>query len=75
MAIHIATFFAVGNNLLPKVLNKNLINHTMTKFGVVGRGIMFVVVGVVTVIVGSFLLRGNMHMWDKSRSEKSREKK
>ena len=75
MAIHIAIFFAVGNNLLPKVLNKNLINHTMTKFGVVGRGIMFVVVGVVTVIVGSFLLRGNMHMWDKSRSEKSREKK
>jgi len=75
MAIHIAIFFAVGNNLLPKVLNKNLINHTMTKFGAVGRGIMFVVVGVVTVIVGSFLLRGNMHMWDKSRSEKSREKK
>ena len=75
MAIHIATFFAVGNNQLPKVLNKNLINHTMTKFGAVGRGIMFVVVGVVTVIVGSFLLRGNMHMWDKSKSEKSREKK
>ena len=75
MAIHIAIFFAVGNNLLPKVLNKNLINHTMKKFGAVGRGIMFVVVGVVTVIVGSFLLRGNMHMWDKSKSEKSREKK
>ena len=75
MAIHIATFFAVGNNQLPKVLNKNLSNHTMTKFGAVGRGIMFAVVGVVPVIVGSFLLRGNMHMWDKSKSEKSREKK
>ena len=75
MAIHIATFFAVGNNQLPKVLNKNLSNHTMTKFGAVGRGIMFAVVGIVTVIVGSFLLRGNMHMWDKSKSEKSREKK
>ena len=75
MATHIAIFFAVGNNRLPKVLNKNLSNHTMTKFGAVGRGIMFAVVGVVTVIVGSFLLRGNMHMWDKSRSEKSREKK
>ena len=47
----------------------------MTKFGAVGRGIMFAIVGVVTVIVGSFLLRGNMHMWDKSKSEKSREKK
>ena len=75
MAIHIAIFFAVGNNLLPKVLNKNLINHTMTKFGAVGRGIMIVVVGVVTVIVGSFLLRGNMHMWDKTDSEKSKVKK
>jgi len=28
----------------------------------------------VTVIVGSFLLRGNMHMWDKSKSEKTKEK-
>jgi hypothetical protein len=75
MATHIATFFAVGNNQLPKVLNKNLINDNMTKFGVVGRGIMFAVVGIITVIVGSFLLRGNMHMWDKTDSEKSKEKK
>ena len=75
MAIHIAMFFAVGNNRLPKVLNKNLSNHTMTKFGAVGRGIMFAIVGVVTVIVGSFLLRGNMHMWDKKYSEKSKGKK
>ena len=47
----------------------------MTKFGAVGRGIMFVVVGIVTVVVGSFLLRGNMHMWDKTDSKKSKEKK
>ena len=47
----------------------------MTKFGVVGRGVMFVVVGIVTVVVGSFLRRGNMHMWDKKDSEKSKEKK
>ena len=47
----------------------------MTKFGAVGRGEMFVVVGIVTVVVGSFLLRGNMHMWDKTDSEKSKEKK
>ena len=63
-------FFRLGNNQLLKVLNKILINHNMTKFGSVGRGIMFVVVGIVTVIVGSFLLRGNMHMWDKSKSGK-----
>ena len=67
-------FFRLGNNQLLKVLNKNLINHNMTKFGSVGRGIMFVVVGIVTVIVGSFLLRGNMHMWDKSKSGKKGEK-
>ena len=47
----------------------------MSKFGAVGRGVMFVVVGLVTIIVGSFLLRGNMHMWDKSKSEESEEKK
>ena len=46
----------------------------MTKFGAVGRGIMFAVVCVVTVIVGSFLLRGNMHMWDKSKAGKKEDK-
>jgi hypothetical protein len=46
----------------------------LSKFGIIGRGIMFVVVGIVTIVVGSFLLRGNMHMWDKSKSEKSKEK-
>ncbi len=44
----------------------------MTKFGVIGRGVMFAIVGIVTVIVGSFLLRGNMHMWDKSKSKKQK---
>ncbi len=47
----------------------------MSKFGIIGRGVMFAVVGIVTVIVGSFLLRGNMHMWDKTKSEKPKEKK
>ena len=46
----------------------------MSKFGSIRRGIMFVAVGIVTVIVGSFLLRGNMHMWDKTKSEKEKEK-
>ena len=36
---------------------------------------MFVIVGFVTIIVGSFLLRGNMHMWDKVKKEKSNEGK
>jgi len=47
----------------------------MSKLGIIGRGIMFVVVGLVTIIVGSFLLRGNMHMWDKAKPDESANKK
>ncbi len=47
----------------------------MSKLGVIGRGFMFVVVGLVTIIVGSFLLRGNMHMWHKVDPDKSKDKK
>ena len=46
----------------------------MSKLGIIGRGFMFVV-GLVTIIVGSFLLRGNMHMWDKVDPDKSKDKK
>ena len=45
----------------------------LSKFGIIGKGIMFVVVGIVTIVVGSFLLRGNMHMWDKSKPKKTKE--
>tara|TARA_Y100000590_G_scaffold222586_1_gene251926 strand:+ start:828 stop:971 length:144 start_codon:yes stop_codon:yes gene_type:complete len=47
----------------------------MSKLGAVGRGFMFVIVGIVTVIVGSFLLRGNMHMWDKVKDKESKKEK
>ena len=47
----------------------------MSKLGVIGRGFMFIVVGLVTIIVGSFLLRGNMHMWDKTKTDESKDKK
>jgi hypothetical protein len=47
----------------------------MSKLGILGRGIMFVIVGLVTIIVGSFLLRGNMHMWDKAKPDESADKK
>tara|TARA_B100000427_G_scaffold329191_1_gene344420 strand:+ start:1083 stop:1226 length:144 start_codon:yes stop_codon:yes gene_type:complete len=47
----------------------------MSKLGVIGRGFMFVVVGFVTIIVGSFLLRGNMHMWDKVDKDEPKEEK
>ena len=42
----------------------------MSKLGIIGRGFMFVVVGLVTIIVGSILLRGYMHMWDKTEKDK-----
>ena len=41
----------------------------MSKLGIIGRGFMFLAVGLVTIIVGSFLLRGNMHMWDKTKKD------
>ena len=74
MAIHIATSFRVYTIILQKFLIKTSSILVLSKFGIIGKGIMFVVVGIVTIVVGSFLLRGNMHMWDKSKSEKSKEK-
>ena len=43
----------------------------MSKLGIIGRGFMFIIVGLVTIIVGSFLLRGNMHMWDKTEKDEN----
>lgn len=35
----------------------------------VGRFLLFLATGIVAVIVGSFMLRGNMHMWDRKDSK------
>ena len=74
MAIHIATSFRVYMIISQKFLIKTSSILVLSKFGIIGKGIMFVVVGIVSIVVGSFLLRGNMHMWDKTKSEKSKEK-
>ena len=74
MAIHIATSLRVYMIISQKILIKTSSILVLSKFGIIGKGIMFVVVGIVTIVVGSFLLRGNMHMWDKTKSEKSKEK-
>ncbi len=34
---------------------------------------MFIVGGLVAIIVGSFMIRGTMHMWDKPKNEKDKE--
>jgi len=41
----------------------------------IGRFILFIVGGLVAIIVGSFMIRGTMHMWDKPEKEKTDEKK
>ena len=35
----------------------------------VGKFFMFIVGGIVAIIVGSFMIRGTMHMWDKSKNK------
>jgi hypothetical protein len=37
----------------------------------VGKFFIFIVGGLVAIIVGSFMIRGTMHMWDKPKDDKS----
>ena len=37
----------------------------LTSIKDVGKLFVFVVVGLGTIILGSFMIRGTMHMWDK----------
>jgi hypothetical protein len=41
----------------------------MGKLGSVGRIFVFIVSGIVAIIVGSFMLRGNLHMWDRDKNK------
>jgi len=41
----------------------------------IGRFFLFIVGGIVAIIVGSFMIRGTMHLWDKPDSEKKSDKK
>ena len=41
----------------------------------VGKFFVFIVVGFVTIIVGSFMIRGTMHLWDKEKSLDDKKKK
>ena len=38
----------------------------MVKLKEIGNFFIFIITGIVTIIVGSFMLRGNMHMWDRN---------
>jgi len=37
----------------------------------IGKFFLFIVGGLVAIVVGSFMIRGTMHMWDKPENKKS----
>lgn len=41
----------------------------------IGRFFLFIVGGLVAIIVGSFMIRGTMHMWDNPEENKKDENK
>lgn len=40
----------------------------------IGRFFIFIIGGLVAIIVGSFMIRGTMHMWDNPDSDKKSDK-
>jgi len=38
----------------------------------IGKLFLFIVTGLVAIIVGSFMVRGTMHMWDKPEENKDK---
>jgi hypothetical protein len=41
----------------------------------IGKFFLFIVTGLVAIIVGSFMVRGTMHMWDKPGELGNKKKK
>jgi len=39
----------------------------------IGNFFLFIIGGIVAIVVGSFMIRGTMHLWDKPDSKKSDE--
>jgi len=42
----------------------------LTNIKSIGHFFLFIVGGIIAIIVGSFMIRGTMHLWDKPNSEK-----
>lgn len=36
----------------------------------IGKAFAFVIIGIVTIVVGAFMIRGTMHLWDKRDKDK-----
>lgn len=63
-------------SLLESLDNYNyalIVSYLLASLRSVGRFFLFIVGGIVAIIVGSFMIRGTMHLWDKPDSEKSDE--
>ena len=48
--------------------------YLLTNIKSIGHFFLFIVGGIVAIIVGSFMIRGTMHLWDKPDSEKKSDK-
>jgi len=48
--------------------------YALTNIKSIGRFFLFIVGGIIAIIVGSFMIRGTMHLWDKPNSEKKHDK-
>lgn len=44
----------------------------MSKLHSIVRVFSFIVIGIVTIIVGAFMLRGTMHLWDKKKPDEDK---
>lgn len=40
----------------------------------IGKGFAFVIIGIITIVVGAFMIRGTMHLWD-NKDDKSKKDK
>ena len=47
----------------------------MAKFSDIGKFFLFIATGLIAIIVGSFMLRGNMHMWDRKSNDSKNDEK
>lgn len=45
----------------------------MSLLSSIAKVLSFVIVGIVTIIVGAFMIRGTLHLWDKKNDDKDEE--
>lgn len=48
--------------------------QALSVLSAIARGFVFVIVGIVTITVGFFMLRGTMNMWNRQKKKDGEEK-